>query len=77
MKYLCKISIFDLIFIFDVVAGLGFGFMSGLFAMVNILADTSGPGTLGLNGGHDPSFAVVSGNFFFFNLVFSHRKCCT
>lgn len=34
--------------------------MSGLFAMVNILADTSGPGTLGLKG-HDPSFAVVSG----------------
>lgn len=44
---------------FHYVAGLGFGFMSGLFAMVNILADTSGPGTLGLKG-HDPSFAVVS-----------------
>eukprot|EP00111_Clytia_hemisphaerica_P018081 TCONS_00053497-protein len=44
---------------FHYVAGLGFGFMSGLFAMVNILADTSGPGTLGLNG-HDPNFAVIS-----------------
>ena len=42
------------------VAGLGFGIMSGLFAMVNILADISGPGTLGLNG-EDQNFALVSG----------------
>jgi len=48
------------IIVIFLVAGLGFGIMSGLFSMVNILADISGPGTLGLNG-QDQNFAVVSG----------------
>lgn len=32
------------------VAGLGFGIISGAFSMINILSDTLGPGTVGLNG---------------------------
>ncbi|KAK3713156.1 hypothetical protein QZH41_010051, partial [Actinostola sp. cb2023] len=40
-------------------AGLGYGLMSGLFAMVNVLADISGPGSMGLKG--DPqNFLIVS-----------------
>ena len=42
--------------------------MSGLFAMVNILADTSGPGTLGLYDGDDPYFAVISGKKYYWNI---------
>ncbi|KAL6268804.1 hypothetical protein P5V15_001928 [Pogonomyrmex californicus] len=34
--------------IFAYVCGLGFGFMSGAFALVNVLADAVGPGTMGL-----------------------------
>ena len=42
------------------VSGLGYGIISGLFAMVNVLADITGPGSLGLNG--DPqNFLIVSG----------------
>jgi len=44
---------------FNYVAGLGFGVMSGLFAMVNILADFTGPGTVGLTGEYD-MFVLVS-----------------
>ncbi|XP_031553805.1 gamma-secretase subunit Aph-1-like [Actinia tenebrosa] len=41
------------------VAGLGYGTMSGLFAMVNVLADITGPGSMGLRG--DPqNFLIVS-----------------
>jgi len=32
------------------VAGLGFGVISGAFAMVNVLADSAGPGTVGIYG---------------------------
>lgn len=32
------------------VAGLGFGMMSGAFSLVNVLADSAGPGTVGING---------------------------
>lgn len=32
------------------VAGLGFGLMSGLFSLINVLADSVGPGTVGLYG---------------------------
>lgn len=38
------------------VAGLGFGITSGAFAMVNILADSAGPGTMGLKGGSENFF---------------------
>ncbi|XP_059581420.1 gamma-secretase subunit Aph-1b isoform X1 [Alligator mississippiensis] len=32
------------------VAGLGFGLMSGAFSMINLLADSLGPGTVGIHG---------------------------
>ncbi|EDO39639.1 predicted protein [Nematostella vectensis] len=41
------------------VAGLGYGLMSGLFAMVNVLADISGPGSIGLHG-NAQNFLIVS-----------------
>ena len=33
-----------------IVSGLGFGVISGLFSLVNVLADAAGPGTVGLQG---------------------------
>lgn len=44
---------------FHYVSGLGFGVMSGLFAMVNILADITGPGTVGLYGDNG-NFVIIS-----------------
>lgn len=41
------------------VAGLGFGIMSGVFSLLNVLADAVGPGTVGFNGG-SPYFFVTS-----------------
>ncbi|KAL4710652.1 hypothetical protein ACJJTC_003288 [Scirpophaga incertulas] len=38
------------------VCGLGYGLMSGAFALVNVLADSVGPGTLGLQGGTEYFF---------------------
>ncbi|MCL4120705.1 UNVERIFIED_CONTAM: hypothetical protein GTU68_023253 [Idotea baltica] len=32
------------------VSGLGFGIISGIFSLVNVLADMTGPGTIGLKG---------------------------
>ncbi|XP_050434317.1 gamma-secretase subunit Aph-1 [Adelges cooleyi] len=44
------------------VSGLGFGIMSGLFSLINILAEVGGPGTMGLRGGNS-AFCVVSSVF--------------
>ncbi|CAG0886443.1 unnamed protein product, partial [Cyprideis torosa] len=41
------------------VCGFGFGLMSGAFALVNILRDMSGPGTVGILG-DPPSFFLTS-----------------
>ncbi|RZF38698.1 hypothetical protein LSTR_LSTR011008 [Laodelphax striatellus] len=41
------------------VAGLGFGTMSGAFALVNVLADISGPATMGLKGSSS-LFTIIS-----------------
>ncbi|KAH8349264.1 hypothetical protein KR067_010048 [Drosophila pandora] len=38
------------------VSGLGFGIISGMFALVNVLADMSGPGTMGLKSGTEIFF---------------------
>ncbi|ALC39084.1 aph-1 [Drosophila busckii] len=38
------------------VSGLGFGIISGMFALVNVLADMTGPGTMGLKGGTEIFF---------------------
>lgn len=43
------------------VAGLGFGVMSGAFSLVNVLADTVGPGTVGLKG--DSHFFFITSAF--------------
>ncbi|CAH2077161.1 unnamed protein product, partial [Iphiclides podalirius] len=40
------------------VSGLGFGTMSGAFALVNVLADSVGPGTLGLYNGTEFFFVT-------------------
>ncbi|KAM3963756.1 gamma-secretase subunit Aph-1 [Aphomia sociella] len=40
------------------VSGLGFGIMSGAFALVNVLADSIGPGTLGLQNGSEYFFVT-------------------
>jgi len=42
------------------VSGLGFGVMSGAFALVNVLADAVGPATVGLTGGSDIFFLTSS-----------------
>jgi len=41
------------------VSGLGFGVMSGAFSLVDVLADATGPGTMGLDGGSE-YFLVIS-----------------
>lgn len=43
------------------VSGLGFGMISGAFSLVNVLADVTGPGTIGLKG--DPHNFVVASAF--------------
>ncbi|XP_005191084.1 gamma-secretase subunit Aph-1-like [Musca domestica] len=40
------------------VSGFGFGIISAMFSLVNVLADLTGPGTLGLNGGSESFFTV-------------------
>lgn len=44
--------------VFAYVCGLGFGFMSGAFALVNVLADAVGPGTMGLRQGTEYFFVI-------------------
>ena len=38
--------------------GLGFGMMSGAFSLINVLADSAGPGTVGMRGEHQDFFMV-------------------
>ncbi|XP_038077991.1 gamma-secretase subunit Aph-1-like [Patiria miniata] len=45
--------------VYAYVAGLGFGVMSGIFQLVNVVADSRGPGTVGINGG-PPNFLITS-----------------
>ena len=45
------------------VSGLGYGIISGLFAMVNVLADITGPGSVGLKDDVPQNFLIVSGEF--------------
>lgn len=52
------------------VSGLGFGVMSGLFSLINILAEVGGPGTMGLRGGYS-AFCFVSSIFTMFT-IFLH-----
>ncbi|EFN88136.1 gamma-secretase subunit Aph-1 [Harpegnathos saltator] len=43
---------------YSYVCGLGFGLMSGAFALVNVLADAVGPGTMGLRQGTEYFFMI-------------------
>lgn len=45
------------VIVFSVV-GLGFGMMSGAFSLVNVLADSIGPGTVGFNNEPQDFFMV-------------------
>ena len=44
-----------------VVSGFGFGVISGAFSLVNVLADMTGPGTVGIMG-QSSHFFITSGN---------------
>ncbi|KAG7473378.1 gamma-secretase subunit Aph-1b [Megalops cyprinoides] len=52
------------------VSGLGFGFMSGAFSVVNILADSLGPGTVGIHG--DSQHYFISSAFMTMAIILLH-----
>ncbi|XP_060117174.1 gamma-secretase subunit APH-1A isoform X1 [Heteronotia binoei] len=52
------------------VSGLSFGIISGLFSVINILADSIGPGTVGIHG-DSPHYFITSA-FLTMALVFLH-----
>ncbi|XP_028822112.1 gamma-secretase subunit Aph-1b [Denticeps clupeoides] len=52
------------------VSGLGFGFMSGAFSVVNILADSVGPGIVGIHG--DSQHYFISSAFMTMALTLLH-----
>ncbi|KRT78136.1 hypothetical protein AMK59_7235 [Oryctes borbonicus] len=51
------------------VSGLGFGIMSGSFAMVNVIADAVGPGTMGLKSGTEMFFITSAATCLCFILL--------
>ncbi|KAH0567508.1 gamma-secretase subunit Aph-1 [Cotesia glomerata] len=55
--------------VFAYVCGLGFGFMSGAFALVNVLADAVGPGTMGLKQGSEYFFIMSAATTLCFILL--------
>ncbi|XP_066593806.1 gamma-secretase subunit Aph-1 [Prorops nasuta] len=55
--------------VFAYVCGLGFGFMSGTFALVNVLADAVGPGTMGLRQGTEYFFIISAATTLCFILL--------
>lgn len=52
------------------VSGLGFGFMSGAFSVVNILAGSLGPGTIGIHG--DSQHYFISSAFMTLAVILLH-----
>ncbi|NWI04678.1 APH1A secretase, partial [Tichodroma muraria] len=52
------------------VSGLSFGIISGVFSIVNILADSAGPGTVGIHG--DSPYYFITSAFFTMALVLLH-----
>ncbi|XP_062869007.1 gamma-secretase subunit Aph-1b [Trichomycterus rosablanca] len=52
------------------VSGLGFGFMSGAFSVVNILSDSLGPGTVGIQGDSQQYF--ISSAFMTLAIILLH-----
>lgn len=55
--------------VFAYVCGLGFGLMSGAFALFNVLADSVGPGTMGLHHGNEFFFLISSSTTLSFILL--------
>ncbi|XP_076655532.1 gamma-secretase subunit Aph-1 [Halictus rubicundus] len=55
--------------VFAYVCGLGFGIMSGAFALVNVLADSVGPGTMGLKQGTEYFFIISAATTLCFILL--------
>ena len=55
--------------VFAYVCGLGFGLMSGAFALVNVLADAMGPGTMGLHQGNEYFFLISAASTLCFILL--------
>ncbi|XP_012252601.1 gamma-secretase subunit Aph-1 [Athalia rosae] len=55
--------------VFAYVCGLGFGVMSGAFALVNVLADAIGPGTMGLRRGTEYFFIISAATTLCFILL--------
>lgn len=55
--------------VFAYVCGLGFGLMSGAFALINVLADALGPGTMGLQHGNEYFFLISSATTLCFILL--------
>ncbi|XP_063934400.1 gamma-secretase subunit Aph-1 [Zophobas morio] len=51
------------------VSGLGFGIISGAFSLVNVLADSIGPGTMGLKSGNEMFFMTSSATALCFILL--------
>ncbi|KAL7305711.1 hypothetical protein TKK_0001965 [Trichogramma kaykai] len=47
--------------VFSYVCGFGFGIMSGVFSMSNVLSESFGPGTMGLKSGNEYFFIVSAG----------------
>ncbi|XP_068851093.1 gamma-secretase subunit APH-1A isoform X2 [Aphelocoma coerulescens] len=52
------------------VSGLSFGIISGIFSIANILADSSGPGTVGIHG--DSPYYFITSAFLTMALVLLH-----
>ncbi|NXM73013.1 APH1A secretase, partial [Serilophus lunatus] len=52
------------------VSGLSFGIISGLFSLANILADSAGPGTVGIHG--DSPYYFITSAFLTMALVLLH-----
>ncbi|XP_039174503.1 gamma-secretase subunit APH-1A isoform X3 [Crotalus tigris] len=52
------------------VSGLSFGIISGVFSVINILADSIGPGTVGIHG--DSPYYFITSAFLTMALVFLH-----
>ena len=57
-EFFTNLNVFTYFFFFFSVVGLGFGMMSGAFSLVNVLADSIGPGTVGFNNEPQDFFMV-------------------
>jgi hypothetical protein len=62
------LNLINILFFYIKAAGYGYGLISGTFAIVNVLSDMSGPGTIGIFG-HSQDFFIATGylkSYFYF-----------